>query len=1132
MKYGLTRTKSISPGDGRKRVDVAYIFIAFAICLLSGGPLFAQFESAQINGTIRDSNGAVIANAMIQIKNSDTGFTRETVTNSTGTYVLPQIPPGNYTVTVKSTGFTTATRAAVALTVGQTFSLDFDLRPGSSTETVTVSATAAELQTTWTDVGATLDSDAVNSLPLLGRNYTQLLVLQTGVSPVNNDQTGGRTQPPGPAVLPSIQGQNNRSNVYRLDGTGNNEAISGDQIITPIPDDIQAMKVVTHSDNAQYGQGLGGTINLITKSGTNQLHGGAWEYWRSSEFFDAKQPLTGDLFDMHQNQFGFNIGGPVVLPHLYNGRDRTFFYGSYEGFRQKTASESIGLVPTAAQLQGDFSALLTSGTQIYNPYTGAPFLGNQIPSDMIDQNMLKFAQAVFPAPNGSYLGGAANYKASTPISHTSNQFDIRGDEYLTEKDQIWAHFLRQSAPAQAGYALPNLLAIFGYTGYNFGAQWTHTFGPSSVLTVGFGKNVGTDQGDTVYSGAVQSLIDNSHFSQGFACNFKFGLRSSGCMLPGVGIGSYIGGGEGHGSPVGLSHVSEYKADYMQNFGRHTLYVGFDIATNNQGVSNSASSSENFSPFQTSQGGAGGNELASFLLGLPDSASKRDTRNVQSGGWVNGFYGQDQWKLRDNLTLNIGLRYDVSIIPNIKNQTLGAYYDIFDFNKGVDVIQNMPPACSATQFAPCLPGGSLPDHVVVSSKPGTLFFSDWTNIQPRVGLAYQFRPNFVLHASYGRTYDNWAAVEQSAQNINGWLMQAQEQASNLNTDPNTTHTTAEDPLSTFTGNYPSPTPFGSVAWNTRPQFRNAYSDQWTFGFQQSVKTDNIWTINYVGSAGRNLDYAPVANTAMTPGPGPIAPRTPFPYMGQSFYDQPIGKLDYNALQTSFQGRNRTSGLTYLFSYTWSKGINFGADGWYGIGTTSIQDPYHPELDRSVTGYDLPHVFTFGLTWAVPIGHGHYSTGNHFVDYILGNWQLDGIGTLESGRPFTVEDSGDIANTGNFSFTSVGYERPNLIANPSLSHPTPQEWFNTSAFATPPQYTFGNAPRNSLRTDPYKNLDLSLFREFPFYEEAKLQFRLDAFNSFNHPVWGVPNSCQNCAAFGVVTSTINNARQLQLSGKIVF
>ena len=522
----------------------------------------------------------------------------------------------------------------------------------------------------------------------------------------------------------------------------------------------------------------------------------------------------------------------------------------------------------------------------------------------------------------------------------------------------------------------------------------------------------------------------------------------------------------------------------------------------------------------------------MLLSLPQGARRLTTNYWESGGWEDGFYGQDQWKIRNNLTINFGVRYDVSLIP-VTNNILGNYYDIFDFVHGTDIIQKMPPACSTTQFAPCMPGGTLPAHVVVSSQP-KLFFSDFTNIQPRLGASYTLRPGTVLHGGYGRTYDNWAAVEQSAQNENAWLLGSGALVTNLNTQPGLTPSnviTAENPLASFGGAYPAPTPFTSLGWGTAPQFKTAYSDQWTFGVQQEVKGAGVWTINYVGSKGQNIDYAPVANTATTPGPGPVGPRTPFPYMPQSFFDQPIGQLDYNALETSLQGRSRVTGLSYLVSYTWSKGLNFGTDGWYGIGTTSIQNPYNPKGDRSVSGYDLPHVFTAGWVWAVPIGKGGYSTGNRMSDYVLGNWQITGIATLESGRVFTVYDAGDIANTGNFNFFG-GYERPNQVGNPKPSNQTRSQWINPAGFAAPAQYTFGNTSRNSLRAEPYKSLDASIFREFPLLESLKLQLRMDAINAFNHPVWGVPQNCQNCQNFGVVTSTVNNARQVQLSGKFVF
>jgi outer membrane receptor protein involved in Fe transport len=1145
----ISQSTNIRPTSARGGLAPIRAFYILLVALLSCVNAIAQVDTAQINGTVRDQNGAVVPNAKIELRNLNTGFLRKTVTNSTGTYVITQIPPGTYSITAGAAGFASQMRSGVALSISQNTSFDFALKPGAITEMVTVTVSGVTVDTSSTTVGATLETKAVNDLPLAGRNYTGLLLLQTGVTPINNDQTGGRTNAVGAVVYPSIQGQNNRSNIYLLDDVNNNEALSGAQTITPSPDDIQEMKVVMHTDSAQFGGGLGGTVNVITKSGTNQFHGEAWEFWRSSEFFDAKSailPVGQRIPDLHQNQFGGNFGGPVLLPH-YNGKNRTFFFGSYEGYRQTTGSDSQVLVPLAAYYTGDFSALLAKGIQLYNPFTANrdPFPNNQIPSSLLDPNMVKVGQMLYPAPTGVYgTAGQNNYRNTTPNLHNSDQFDIRGDEYLSTKDTIWGHYLRVETPVNNYGGLPGFTGTNTYYGYNFGSKWTHDFSPSSILTVGFGRNTGYENIATAYSGNYQAVLSAGGFAQGFACKHPNGLHSNGCEIPGLGFATYAGvPGESALIPNSNSLIWEGKADLVQIFGRHTFTAGFNLDTNNLGPVVVSSSSASFSPFQTSNPAnaanglpTGGDDFASFLLGLPTSANNANKDEYQTGGWVNGFYGQDQWKIRDNLTLNVGLRYDVSLVPVTQAKPYGAYFDIFDFDNGTDIIQKMPPACSATQFAPCLPGGTLPAHVVLSRTPGKLYASDFTDIQPRVGISYAYRPGTVIHVSFGRSYDNWAAVEQNAQNYDAWLMQTNTLGANFNTQPGltaATETTAENPLAAETGNIPAPTPFGSISWNSRPQFRNAYSDQWTVGVQQTVRNSGVWTINYVASAGRHIDYAPVANTAKTPGPGPVAPRTPYPYMPQSFYDQPIGKLDYNSLQTTFQGRTAAAGLTYLLSYTWAKGLDYGTDGWFGIGTTSIENPYDMKRDRSVTGYDLTHVFTAGWTWALPVGKGHFTTGNHIADYALGNWQINGIATLESGRPFTVQDSGDIANTGNYNFVGDGYERPNQVGNPKLSHPTPAKWFNTAAFVAPAQYTFGNVGRNTLRTQPYKNLDLSLFREFPFWHEGTtLQLRLDAFNAFNHPVWGTPNTCQNCQNFGVVNSTVNSARQMQVSGKIVF
>lgn len=783
---------------------------------------------------------------------------------------------------------------------------------------------------------------------------------------------------------------------------------------------------------------------------------------------------------------------------------------------------------------------MAKGIIIYNPYTGQPFTNDQIPANLVDLNMVNLIKTLYPvvAPNGpTYNNGTANYQSQQPGSHNSDQYDLRGDEYFTKRDQVWAHFLHQNDPVISHSVVPGLSSITGYTAHNFGAQWNHTFSPKALLTVGFGENIGNDEPTTTYAGDVDAIVKAAGFSQAISCGMTYKIRASGCTLPQLGETNYIGGGENQGAPNFVSVIYEYTGNYQQQIGKHNIFVGFNVDTNNQGKATSAYTAISFGTNPTSNGTTGGDALASMLLSLPSGATRLNQQNQEHGGYEQGYYIQDQWKVRDNLTINYGLRYDLTLLPIISNAALGPYYDIFDYYTGTDIIESLPPACSATQFAPCIPGGILPANVIVSPHPGKLFFPDKKNWAPRFGLSYLIRPDLVLHVGYGRTFDNWAAVDQTAQNVDGWLVKSIASVANLNqagtlTAPGSQPTTAENPLVGFVGNYPSATPFTQSAgsFNTPPQFTAPHSDQWNVGIQQTFSTRGVWTLNYVGSRGRNIDLGMVANTAL-PGPGTVAPRTPFPYMGQSHWDVPLNQSDYEALQTSFQGRDKKTGFSYIVSYTWSHSIDIGADDWYGSGTSSIEHPYDLRLDRSNSGFDLPNVFTAGWTWTVPVGKGQsLSTGNRIADYVVGNWKINGIASYSSGAPYTITASGDIGNTGN----TGTYERANLVGNPYLVHPTLAQWFNTAAFATPAQYTLGNLGRNTMRPDANKQFDTSLFRDFPFFHEGDtLMVRIDAFNVLNHPIWGTPGSTvNNTSTFGKVTSMGNSPRQLQLSAKITF
>ncbi len=1118
----------------------ALVSVLSAVFLAIPGTCSAQ-NTASINGTIRDVSGGVVPEATVVLKNVETGVERRTASNDVGVYVLQQILPGKYNIDVHKEGFTTAEEHGMTLLVNQTTTYDFTLSVGSSRQTVTVGVSIAALQTSTAELGTAITRTEINDLPLNGRNFSQLLMLTPGVSPVNVSQNAGgaRTIPWGGFVVPSVNGQTNRSNMFLLDGVNDNEATNGSFEITPTLDDIQEFKVDSHNDLPQFGGGLGGVVNVVTKSGTNAVHGAGWEFLRN-EKLDARNPFFTSRNPLRQNQFGANIGGPVVLPH-YNGRNRTFFFASYEGGRHRAASETLYLVPTPQQLQGDLSGL---GVPIYDPsstrpdpakpgqFLRDPFPNGRIPTERLDTNMVALAQAVFPAPVATGVAGL-NGLDNTPLVHDFDQYSLRADEQLNASNSFWFRFTHDRNPLSESGGTAGLLSTNTFRTYQAAAGWQHSFGASSMLQLRFNRLEGTISPVVLRTkGDGAQIINQTHLAQGFACGFFGGI---GCLLPGMNITGYATNGEVHNAPDASSDVYGGKVDFSKLHGKHTFNMGAEFNTDNEGPINTTLASAGFSSIQTanleSPGGTG-SALASFLLGVPDNATRRNTSFGVSGGWINGFYFGDQWKATDRLTVNWGVRYDYTLIPTFTSAHDNNKVGNLNLNDGTYVLQSVPPSCAVVGKAPCIPGGNLPDHVIVSSN-GKIFQNTHDNIQPRLGLAYRLGSKTALRASYGRFYSSWASVTQTAANYQGtWPSAGQQLAQNLN--PGVPTVTAENPFAAA-GFLPAPTPFNQVSWFTDPHIKNAYSDQWNFGVQHQVTADTVVTANYVGSHTSRIDVGGYRNAAVTPGPGDaatVASRRPYPYIAPTYYDQSIGRASYHSFQFSLR-RNISKGLAYLISYTWSKSLDIGCSGWYGVEGCSIQNFYDLDHEKGVSAYDLTHMLSASWVYELPIGAGkRFSTGSRAADYALGNWKVNGILTMTSGLPYDVGISGDIANTGMAGCCNGYYERLNLVGDPNAFNLSPENGLNRAAFAAPAAYTFGNLGRNRLRADPFKNLDLSLFREFPFAETRRLEFRVNAFNFTNTPTWGIPLQDINNPNFGRIFSTRSTERQIQLSLKFYF
>jgi len=1093
----------------------------------------AQLSSASVNGTVTDQSGAVIPDAAVALRATDTGVARTTTTNESGNYAFVDVAPGNYTLNVSKSGFSTAQQTAVTLVVNQTATFNFALQVGSQVEKVEVSEAAVPLETTVSNLGTVFSPAAMNNLPLNGRNFTQLLTLTPGSGPKNTAQNSSGVQGifVGSLDFPAVNGQWNRSNLFLLDGINNQHVFYSEYAVPPIVDAIQEFKMQSHNDQSQFGGVLGGVVNVVTKSGGNDFHGDVWEFLRN-DAFDAANPLLGKKTPLKQSVYGGTIGGPVLAPH-YNGRNRMFFFGAYEGSNIDSANEGLYKVPTTAELNGDFSGI---SQQLFNPFTTTPdpakpgsylrtpFANNNIAAAM-DPNMVALAKAVFPAPVQAPNG--LNGEDTRPRQTNQNNYSLRADKQINPSNLLWGRFNQVHASQTGSGGFIGLNAISAMNAQNWTASFIHTFGSTSTLNVQVGHVWHFYKSLTTLTSASASTIQNSGFNQNFVCNYVGPLA---CQLPILAITGYLSGGQNYTVDTD-SNIYEYKADYTRLIKRHVIALGTDLnfESNNVGQANP---NLGFSSFQTSNlesSANTGDAMASFLLGVPSTAERRNLVKNLEGGKISGFYFQDQWKITPRLTMNWGGRYDLLIQEGLgSSPTKSNYTGSYNFANGTYVLAKTAataPSCATSPASPCIPNGTLPANVVVASGD-KLIDNDYDNIQPRLGFAYQIRHSTVLHLSYSRVFDSWSALTQAVQNEGAlWPSVGLQLVNNLNST--TVTRSAEDPLNL--GNQPAvlpaATPFNQVAYFVAPHLKNPYSDQWLFGVQQQLAGSMLLSVNYVGSRSTRLPCCDYYNVAVTPGAGTPQSRAPFPYAAPTHYEQSNGSSNYHSLQAQLQ-RQLNNGLSYTFNYTWSKTIDVACDGAFGVEGCFVRNPYNPRMDRSVAGFDMPQMFTGTVQYALPFGDGQrFHSDSRIVNTITGGWQVNAIATVTSGYPFTVSYSGDRANTGN------DFQGVDIVGSPNLSNPSKTKWFNTAAFQTPAQYTYGQVGRNTLRSQNYADLDFSLFRTFTF-ERVKAEFRGEAFNGLNHPVLGTPQATLNSATFGQVLSTASVQRELQFVGKIYF
>lgn len=1078
----------------------------FALAMLLGS-LFAGISGAQegtISGSVTDPSQAPIAGATVTLTDPATNVGTKAATDSNGLYVATSLRVGKYDVAVEAPGFQRQVRSGITLQVQDRVTVDFRMTVGNINQTVQVTAELPLLEAESSQMGAVINRKSVVDLPLNGRNFTQLIVTAPGayVPPPNSS-----TYAP---LFVSINGNRNENNTFILDGINNNTTDSTYTAIVPSPDAIEEFKVQTSLLPAEFGRSLGGTVNMTIRSGTNDLHGTAFEFLRNSTL-DANQYFNSGRLKppFQQNQFGFSIGGPVIIPKIYHGRNRTFFFGDYQGTRIRKGLTNVLTVPTIAQGSGNFSGL----APIYDPATTMAgtdgrtvrtlFPGNQIPATRFSQAATKLL-AFEPLPNTN--GTSSNFVINPKRSENENKGDIKVDQTFSEKDTM---FVRYSNSRDAVYQPWNIpgLPLGGYFNdpnsqptitYGSGAAlgYIHTFSPTVVNEFRAGYNrlykiIQTNSGDKNLSSAygIPGVPDNPS-ANGLTTISITGFSS---------LGDNIDRHNGQNVYQVLDNLTLIK-------GGHTLKMGFDHRrtqlNENQGSSPRGSFTFNGVFTQNPLGRSGtGSSFSDFLLGAADSSSIGSV--VSDGARIRNYsaFVQDDWKISPRLTLNIGLRYEY-ITPVIAT---------------ANRLTNFDPATNNLIFAK---SGSIFDQA--------LSYPDRNNWAPRIGLAYRALSKTVIRAGFGMYY----TLEDAGEHV---LLFNPPRVS-LRTQASDQTLLATSPiLDAGFSPYAPTTDFRNkfLSINGRPaNFPAAYSEQWNFTIQQQV-SDILFEAAYVGNGAHKL----LANTNINqplPSAGSVNSRRPYPGWGDILFQMPRGNSIYNALQLKMQKSFGSAG-TLLISDSYAKTIDDNEE----TQITNNTDPSQPQsvynfaAERGLASTNIKNRFIASYVYQLPFGRGRalLSHSGRLTDMIVGGWQVNGLTTVQTGTPFTINSSFDQSNS------NSGGPRPNSTGvDPALpaGQRSVQRWFNTSAFALPVGYAFGNLGRNTMIGPNFVNFDFAAFKNFPLDGESKriAQFRAEFYNIANHPQLATPNRLFGATGFGSITNTVNTSRDIQLGLKLIW
>jgi hypothetical protein len=1059
-------------------------------------PALAQISGGAFRGEIRDDSTAVVAQAKVTIRSSETGVEVVTESNGDGLYITPNLVPGSYLLSATKPGFKAEVFGPVALQVNETIRVDFALAVGSLTESIEVHATAMQLLSTeGAEISQVIGSKQVSEIPLNGRQWQQLIALSAGVNPGAPGETGS----PNPV---NVNGQRDKANLFMVDGipTTSSAQGRGDNFNIPL-EAVREFSVQAGGYSAEFGNVAGGVINLESKSGTDNWHGSLFEFFRNdrmdaANFFanSTSQPKN----PLRYNQFGGSIGGPIR-------HEKTFVFGDYQGTIARNASPMVTSVPLDQQRLGDFSNLRANGApvSIYDPFGSSlartPFPGNTIPTTSIDPAAANIT-ALLPHPNQFDGTGQPlpfnNYAVTRSNASNVHSFDIRVDHQFAPNNTL---FVRESfqntyavTPSLFGLPLGGPPTGAGTTqarNQNAGIGHVYQFTPALINEIRIGLNRQTtsltqeDYGQNLSQQFGIPGVNQSPQTSGLSTLTVSGLFGLG--------GSIL-------TPLQVATTDWNFSDrviWMK--GRHTFRFGFDsqYELGSTGYLVFGRGNYTFLNLSTSTlvGPPGGNAFASFLVGAPfqilrDAFPPGMAELISSR---NGFYIQDDFKITSKLTANIGARYDIMPYPREK----------------YDRLSNFDPSTRTMLIA----GQTTSER---------LRATDYKDLAPRVGLAYAPGFKTVIRAGYGIGFvdplGSGSILSGNEFNIPFYYR------NNITLFPffaPTYRLSSSLPALVI----PSPSaPTGDQRYLT-PNDGNQYSQTWSLSVQKGLSNSWMLETAYVGTSGNRLLMTSNLNAALPGTTDPVA-RQPFgPALGQVVQYSNGAHSIYHGLQTKIEKRF-SNGLYFLASYTWSKSIDNQSNGTDDSAASGQypQDPRNAALDRGLSSFDRTHRFVASLVWEIPApGISELSRA------ILGGWQLSGIVTAQTGSPFSVlMPCATINSQGNNC-------RPNVVGNGAL--PSDQrsisEWFHTSAFVIPSPQAYGDAGRNILRGPGASNMDLGLSRSFKWAEARRLQIRSEFFNALNHTNFGIPVHSTDSPALGTITSAAP-ARVIQLGARLEF